>query len=114
MSEPRLGRRNLPLEIHASKNESMMRSKIRLLEEQVTRLQSGMNLFANLEEKSRELPTNQTKSCGHEQQLRSMSAKLVTLEQDRQRLTRKVNTLESELHDSQEREKSATERISDL
>ena len=71
----------------------MLRSKVRLLEEQVVRLQSGMNLFANFEEKSRELPTNHAKSCGHEQQLRSLSAKVVTLEQDKQRLTRKVNTL---------------------
>lgn len=53
MSEPRLTRRHPQLETSTSKNESMLRSKIRLLEEQVTRLQSSMNLFANIEEKSR-------------------------------------------------------------
>lgn len=35
--------------------------------------------------------------------MRSMNAKIVVLEQDKQRLTKKVNTLENNLRDSQER-----------
>lgn len=77
-----------------NKTETMLRAKVRLLEEQVQRLQSGMNIFAQLEEKTKEIPQTGRRECGHEQQLRSMSLKVTMLEHDKQRLLARQAQLE--------------------
>jgi hypothetical protein len=54
-------------------------------------------MFAQLDERPKETTPSQIKNCGHEQQLRHLTMRVSTLEQDKQRLVKKANQLECEL-----------------